>query len=88
MSDNNRIEKKLDSIESKLSDIDKTLVRQEENLKEHMRRTELNEIAVEKLSLALEPVRTHVSQVEGVAKFLGVFAVLVSIVAGIISLFK
>jgi NurA-like 5'-3' nuclease len=42
-----RIEDKIDRISDKISSIDVTLVSQHESLKEHMRRTELLEKAVE-----------------------------------------
>lgn len=64
----------LDKLDSKLDSVDKTLVKQEENLREHMRRTELLESQHERLEQQvhseLEPVKAHIQQVKGVTKFL------------------
>jgi len=63
--------KKLDSINSRLNSVDKTLVKQEENLKEHMRRTELLEKQQEDLIHdELVPIKSHIEQVKGISKFL------------------
>ena len=43
----NRIIQKLDSMGEKIMDIDKTLIRQETILENHIRRTELNEQRIE-----------------------------------------
>lgn len=58
-----RIYDKLDKIEDKLGDIDVTMVKQEENLREHMRRTDILEGEV-------KPIKKHVDQVKAVFKFI------------------
>ncbi len=58
-----KIHNKLDSMTDKIHNIDKTLIRQEENLKEHMRRSVANEKAVELLAKELAPVKKHVQTV-------------------------
>jgi hypothetical protein len=68
----NRILDKLDAMDAKLHSIDKTLVKQEENLAEHMRRTKL-------LEDKLQPVEDHVKYMHGALKLL----IVVSIVFGI-----
>jgi len=65
----------LDSIDQRLDSIDMTLVKQEANLEEHMRRTE----QVEK---ALSPVVKYVEQIKGAGKLLGIIA----LISGIIGL--
>ncbi len=61
---------KVEKIDSRLDSIDKTLVKQHENLKEHMRRTELLEKQQEKLiHEELVPVKAHIEQVKGISKF-------------------
>jgi hypothetical protein len=76
-----RILDKLDKLDSHLDNVDKTLVRQEEQLANHIRRTEL-------LEEALQPIQKHVSMVEGALKFLGVISVAVGIGVGIITIIK
>lgn len=46
----NRVMDKLDTIDTRINSIDKTMVKHEENLSEHMRRTELAEKAIETLA--------------------------------------
>lgn len=68
-----RVIDQLDQLDTRLDSVDKTLVRQEANLKEHMRRTELLEKHYEKLHdeiyTELDPINAHVHQVKGVLKF-------------------
>ena len=78
----------LNKLDDKLDNIDKTLVKQEVNLAEHMRRTDLLEKKLDKdmeiLLNDLEPIEKHVERVKGVTKFL-VWAVPITLtVAGII----
>jgi len=68
------VQSALNKIEDKLSSIDNTLVRQEENLKEHMRRTDI-------LEKEFKPVKSHVDQVRGAGKLIA----LASLIAGIVS---
>lgn len=67
--------------------IEVALARIEENLKEHMRRTELAERAIEMLDLDLRPMKAHVARVDGALKLLGVIAVITGIVASIAGIF-
>lgn len=73
------INDKLDKIVDKMHDIDKTLVKQEENLKQHMYRTELAENRLDDIDDDLKPIKAHVQRLNGVAKFI----VLIGIVVGI-----
>jgi hypothetical protein len=81
-----KIEEKLDKVEEKLSNIDVTLAKQEVNLAEHMRRTELNEIAVEKIRETLVPINKHVNMLEGVFKFFGLMSILLGVVVSLIKI--
>jgi len=74
-----RIENKLDKIDNRISSIDITLSNQHQSLKEHMRRTELLEVAI-------EPIKVHVSMVHGALKLLGAFAVIAASIEGIVAL--
>jgi hypothetical protein len=65
-----RVIQQLDTLDSRLDSVDRTLVKQEENLKEHMRRTELLEKQHDKLlHEELLPIKSHVEQVKGITKF-------------------
>lgn len=70
-----------------LQEISIVLARQEENLKEHMRRSELNEKAVDLLSSQLHPVRAHVEQMRGAGKFLLLLSLAATVVAAL-AIFK
>lgn len=87
----------LQIIQRDIGDIKVTAARQEENLKEHMRRTELAEEAIalarteasakaKALELELLPVKNHVIMVNGVFKFIGIVAVLLGIIISILKL--
>lgn len=62
------------------------LARQEENLEEHMRRTQLNEENLELLRSELKPVQRHVDMINGVLKLIGGIAVVVSIITGVLAI--
>lgn len=90
--------KKLDKIDEKLDSIDKTLIKQEENLKLHMYRTELAESNLKllkqhidnetsKITERIEPIQVHVVQIQGIIKLISILAMIVSIVASIWRLF-
>lgn len=77
------IEESTKETSEKLHAIDKTLVKQEENLKEHMRRTELAEKRLDSIENDLRPIKKHIVRLDGVAKFLGFIALIVGIFAGV-----
>lgn len=66
----NRVITQIDKLDDKLESVDKTLIKQEENLREHMRRTEILEEQHTRLESELQPIEKHVNQVRGVFKFL------------------
>lgn len=70
-----------------LQEISIVLAKQEENLKEHMRRSELNEKAVELLTSQLHPVRAHVEQVRGAGKLILILSLAATVVAAL-AMFK
>lgn len=83
-----KIEEKLDKVEDKLSSIDVTIAKQEVNLAEHMRRTELNELAVEKIRETLVPINRHVNMLEGVFKFVGILSIVLGIITSLLKIFS
>jgi len=77
----NDLDKRLDSIE-------KVIITQEINLKEHMKRSDhLEEMVKIIKNDDLKPLEKHVNMVEGVFKFLGLVALLVGLASGFINLF-
>ena len=82
-----RLENKIDKIHDSVASIDKTLLGQAVELKEHIRRTAAAEARVEQVSKDLEPIKTHVAAMGGVAKALGIAATVIAIIAGIVTVF-
>lgn len=77
-----RIENKIEKIEEHLNNIKVTLTSQHSVLQEHIRRTELNEAAINNIHEDFKPIKTHVEFIRGLGKFtVAVFAVSSSIVA-------
>lgn len=83
-----RIEEKIDKISDKIEVINITLVKQESNLQEHMRRTEAAEASLIILREEFKPIQRHVTRIEGVIKLIGIVSIAVSIVAGLIEVIK
>lgn len=84
-----KLEERLDEVRSTLHSIDKTLVRQESNLQEHMRRTEIAEESIKylrsdlrttraELVTEIEPIKKHVDGLNYILKV----AVALSVLAG------
>jgi hypothetical protein len=61
-------------LDVRLDSVDETLIRHDENLKDHMRRTSL-------LEEELKPIRKHVFMIQGVGAFIGLLALIATIVA-------
>lgn len=85
MSDFNKIEEKIDKLDSKIDDkfdvvevrldkIDGTLVKQSGDLEHHIYRTHLAEENIALIRAEIKPIKTHVIMVHGVLKFMGVLA--------------
>lgn len=75
---------KIDSLDDRVDNVDKTLIKQELQLAEHIRRTNQNEQMIKDLRSDLKPVEDHVKYVSGGMKLLG----LISLLAGILKLFN
>lgn len=78
----NRLESAIEVVRTTLHSIDKTLVIQAGQLRDHMKRTELNEQALETLKKAvhqdLAPIKRHVAGVNYLLKAVGVLAIICS----------
>ncbi len=77
----NRIEDKIDKIADRLESITITAAKQEENLKEHMRRTEIAENNINLIVKKLTPIESHVEKVKGAIILLSTIGSIVVIVA-------
>lgn len=77
--------------DKRLDDIEKVLLVQETNLRQHMSRSEhleeLVEAMKEKSEQDLGPIKKHINMVEGAFKFMGLLGLIVSVVGGIAKLF-
>lgn len=82
-----KLDEKLDKVEEKIASIDVTLAKQEVNLQEHMRRSLLNEEAIEIIKEELKPVQKHVTQVHTILQAVGFISVVASILAGAVAVF-
>jgi len=68
-------------IKSILASVDITLVKQEESLKHHIYRTGLAEKRLQHIEDGLEPIKAHVSRVDGGLKMLGILSLVLGIIA-------
>lgn len=72
-----------DSTQKELGHVNVTLVKQEENLRQHMYRTELAEKRLEHIESDLEPIKNILSGAKGVLAVVGAVATLVGIVVAV-----
>jgi hypothetical protein len=79
---------KVESLDDKLSNIDKTLVKQETNLELHMKRSDHLEHLVQLQGKRIEPIESHVNGVNYFMRItIGIIG-LVSVVVGIFTSLK
>lgn len=78
-----RLERKTDAIEARLNDIDKILIKQEENLKQHMARTEILEKSHKEMHEELMPIKKVFTVAWGICRIIAGLAM----VAGIVKVF-
>lgn len=81
MDDSNRLENKIDNIVEKIGNIDVTLGKQSVILDIHVKRTNL-------LEAKIIPLEKHVTVVNGVLKFVGLIAVFIAIIEGLLKILK
>lgn len=77
-----RIYEVLDKISEDISDLKITSAKQEENIKEHIRRTELAEENLTLLRQEIEPLKQHVVAINSVLKIIGLISVVIGSAAG------
>lgn len=78
-----RILNKLDQIASDIAEIKAMDAVQNEQLKEHIRRSDLLESRVEQEAAKVDKIQEHVLRVDGVFKFLGLLAGAIAVAAAI-----
>lgn len=79
-----RIYEVLGKISEDVSELKVTSAKQEENIKEHMRRTELAEENLSLLRKEMEPLKLHVVSINAMLKGIGLVSVVVGSIVGII----
>jgi chromosome segregation ATPase len=83
-----RMELRLEKIDSRLNDIDKTLIQNTASLEKHMLRTELAEENLKSLKQELIPVTKHVSQMSGGLKLVGILALVSGFIFSVIRIIQ
>lgn len=83
-----RIYEILDKISEDISELKVTSAKQEENIKEHIRRTELAETNLEMLRQEIQPLKDHVVAINGVLKIIGTISVVIGSAAGFFEIFQ
>jgi len=83
-----KLNEKLESIEREVVEIKLILVKQEENIRHHIRRTDLAEENLKELRDQIKPIERHVQHVEGALKVLGGISVFVAFVVAILEIIK
>jgi hypothetical protein len=82
-----RFDSQYNELDKRLDNIEKVMIAQEINLRDHMKRSDTLEDIMEQIKENdLKPLQKHVHYVEGVFKFLGLVALIVGLASGIISL--
>ena len=75
-------------IKDSIDEVNITLVRHEETLKQHIYRTEMAEKRLDKLEDNVEPVRVKMGQLEGALKLIGGIAIVLTIIAAIVQIIR
>ena len=79
---------KVNKLDDHLDSVDKTLIKQEANLAEHMRRTDLLETQVKSIQDEIVEIQKPITVAIGIGKIIGWISVAVGIVATVISIVK
>jgi hypothetical protein len=77
---------KVDKIADDVAEIAKQDAVQNEQLAQHMKRSDLLEIRVEQVQSEIRPIQTHVDMVKGAFKLLAVAATIVGMIAALIKI--
>ncbi len=83
-----KLDTKIDGIAEDIVTLKLTATKHNETLVYHVKRSDLNEANIELLRKEVEPIKAHVHQVNGILKFLGIFATVGSAIVGILKILK
>lgn len=83
-----RIFQSLDKISGDISDLKVVVGKQEENIKEHMRRTEIAEENLALIREEIEPLKNHVVVINGVLKITGIIAIIIGAAASVFKIIE
>lgn len=83
-----RIYNKQERMSDDIADIKVVLAKQEENLRQHMYRTELAEEGIELLRKQLKHIDKHVTMVNGIFKLFGGIAIFTGFVFTVLKIFQ
>lgn len=83
-----RIEDKVDKLDDRMNESEKISIRQEENLKLHMKRSDLLEASQDELKDSVKPIIKAYTVAWGITKIGAAMAVIIGAVVGIISIFR
>lgn len=81
-----KMDRKFDGVETRLDSMDRTLVKQEAQLAEHMRRTDLLETAHNVNASDIAAIKKPFIVAYGIGKIIGFIGLVVGIIVGIIKL--
>lgn len=83
-----RIFQSLDKISEDISDLKVVVGKQEENIKEHMRRTEIAEENLALIREEIEPLKNHIVVINGVLKIVGIVAIIIGAAASVFKIIE
>jgi archaellum component FlaC len=83
-----KLDSKIDTISSDIVEIKITSARHDENLKLHMKRSDLAEQGINILKEELVPIKKHVHGIDSIIKFIMIGSSFIGAIAGILKLFK
>lgn len=79
---------KTDNSDERLDAIDKTLVKQELNLAEHMRRSDLLEKKIDFIETEIEPIKVRINRFDGAIKLSAVVAAIAVFAVSVIQIIQ
>lgn len=82
-----RILNKVDKVDNHLDSINQTLIKQEEQLAYHIKRSDQQDHALQIIEKRLKPVETHIIAINTLVKLFGTFAAVVLFVFSVLNFF-
>lgn len=83
-----KLDNKIDSISQDIVHIKVTSAKHEENLKLHMKRSDMAEEGINLLKEELIPIKKHINTVDGIIKFMMIVSTFVGTILGFLRFFK